>query len=261
MQGFPGLVLACCWVGLGPPTAGCTAWGAWGLRQPAGGRVNPWWYQASRKIPKWLLPVLVSSQKKERPGMASAGVSVPRRSPSCFPPLWQSLLEQQVGLTQTLQTTASALGLGVCESLCVPFKSGVAVSCSPPGLPAGCQRQIFWELIFLLQVFWAGKPNVGSDPSLLGEDFCNCVTFLLFVGLQPGGCRSWLCCLYAPPTQFFLYIFSCGKIVGNLSIGLQVVLKDSCWVSSWNLVCSWWEVSSGSFLLCYLGHTPYPYYS
>ena len=46
--------------------------------------VSPWWYQASRKIPEWLLPVLVSSQKKERPGMASASVC-PQEEPQLLP--------------------------------------------------------------------------------------------------------------------------------------------------------------------------------
>lgn len=115
--------------------------------------------------------------------LASAGVITEEGAPQnglrqCLCPQEESQLLpplcQQVGLTQTLQTTASALGPGVCEVLCVPLKSEVSVSSSPRGLPVGCQSQIFWELIFLLQVSWAGKPDVESDPSTLGEDFCSC---------------------------------------------------------------------------------------
>ena len=47
----------------------------------------------------------------------------------------------------SFQTTASALGLGACEILCMPFKYRVSISYSPPALlfssSAGLQSQMF----------------------------------------------------------------------------------------------------------------------
>ena len=166
----------------------------------------------------------------------------------CFPPLWQSLSDQQV-----------ALGLAVWEILCVPFKSGVSVPVALGVSLLDVKVRYSGGSSSCCRSPWLGSLMWGQTPHSLGRT-STAVTFLLFVGLQPGGCRAWLCCLSAPPTQFFLCIFSCGKIVENLSASLQVVFKGSCWVSSWDLVCPWQKVSSGSFLLCYLGHTPYPYY-
>ena len=64
--------------------------------------------------------------------------------------------------------TASALGPGVCEILCVPFKGEVSVSNSPVGLPtvspAGLQSQMFWGLIFPTQDLRAREPDVGLRP-------------------------------------------------------------------------------------------------
>lgn len=40
-----------------------------------------------------------------------------------------------------------------------------------------------------------------------------------------------LCCL---SLTLLLNSFFISLAVGNLSVSLQVVLKDSCWISSWN---------------------------
>ena len=53
------------------------------------------------------------------------------------------------------QITASSLGLGACEILCAPFKSGTSISHSPLPLPKvspfELQSQTFWGLVFLVQ--------------------------------------------------------------------------------------------------------------
>ena len=53
----------------------------------------------------------------------------------------------------SFQITASALGLGACKLLWVPFKKGIAISHNPLSLPkvslTGLQSQMFWGLIFL----------------------------------------------------------------------------------------------------------------
>ena len=61
--------------------------------------------------------------------------------------------------------TASALGPGAHDILCVSFKSGVPISHSPLALPkgslTGLQSQTFWELIFWVQKPQAGEPDAG----------------------------------------------------------------------------------------------------
>ena len=80
----------------------------------------------------------------------------------------------------TFQITASSLGLGACEILCVPLKSGLSISYSPLALPkvstTGFQSQTFWGLIFLVQDPQARSwgAQCGVDLSLLGENLCNC---------------------------------------------------------------------------------------
>ena len=148
--------------GAGSPYGRVHCLRASGYRQPASGWVSPWWFRPAGRFQNGTFQCWCHHRRRS-PQSGFRGVSVPSGSPMCFPPLWQSLSDQQV-----------ALGLAVWEILCVPFKSGVSVSSSSRGLPAGCQSQIFWGLIFLLQVSLAGKPDVGSDPSLLGEDFCSC---------------------------------------------------------------------------------------
>ena len=51
--------------------------------------------------------------------MAAASVFVSRGIPSCFLPLWEALQDQQ----DSFQTTATMLGLGVCEILHVSYMS------------------------------------------------------------------------------------------------------------------------------------------
>lgn len=70
--------------------------------------------------------------------------------------------------------TASAMHLGVCEILCVPFKSGVSISHNSLGLPkesaTGLQSKMFWGLVSPLQDPWGGKPNAGLGPPDFGGE-------------------------------------------------------------------------------------------
>ena len=111
-----------------------------------------------------------------------------------------------------------ALGLGVCEILCVPSKSGISISYSPLALlkvcPTGLQSQIFWGLIFPVHSSqgWGDQCGAQTPPSLGTTSII--VIILLFVGLPP---RSMgLDCTVSSPLLpiflwFFLYIFSCRQ--------------------------------------------------
>ena len=247
VQRFPVLVLTYCWVGLGPRMAGCTAWGPRGA--------------VSLQVGEWV-PGDSGPQEDSKTALPSAGVITEGGAPRVASAV--SLSPAGVPFASRLSDSLSQINRwhwdSQCERFCVcplrveslfPVALGVSlldVKVRYSGGSSSCCRSP-----------WLGSLMWGQTPHCLGRTSA-AVTFLLFVGIQPGGCRAWLSCLSAPPTQFFLCIFSCGKIVENLSASLQVIFKGSCWVSSWDLVCPWQKVSSGSFLLCYLGHTPYPYY-
>ena len=59
--------------------------------------------------------------------MAAANIYVPWGSPRFLLPLQEALKDQQVSDPGSSQTTASALGLGACETLYAPFKGGLSV--------------------------------------------------------------------------------------------------------------------------------------
>ena len=90
--------------------------------------------------------------------------------------------------TGSFQTTASRLGLGVCEILCALFKSVFSVSSSLLALPN------ISPLVFKARRSGAsyspcmtpglGIPMWGSDPCSL-EKTSTIVVFLLFVGHWP----------------------------------------------------------------------------
>ena len=78
--------------------------------------------------------------------------------------------------------------------------------------PAGLEIQTFWGLIFLVQHPQAGEPNVGLNPSLLGENLCNC-NYSPICGSLTQGYESWLYHVSAPPMHLimvpFLYLQLC----------------------------------------------------
>ena len=139
-----------------------------------------------------------------------------------------------------------ALGSGVCQILHVPSKSEVSLSPGPVvilklSLP-GLQSHMLWALIFLIQEFQAGEPNQGLRILTIGGELCS--TVLQFVGCL---LRVWdLIISWLYPS----YLSHCGSFFISSS-------KKSFLVSSFSsvvvlqivvtLVCSWEEVSSGSF--------------
>ena len=77
--------------------------------------------------------------------MATTSVCVHRASPSCFLPLWESLQDELVGLTQgSFKALSAMLGLEMCEILCAPFRYGDSVSSSSS----------------LHNLWWPSKPDV-----------------------------------------------------------------------------------------------------
>ena len=156
--------------------------------------------------------VLVSQRKDSQIVPASSPRSASGFGPSSF------------------QIMASALGLGACEILCVPFKSRFSISHNPIALPklspTSLQNQTFWGLVLRLQsLMW------GLNPLLLGENLCSC-NYPPICGSPTWVYGSWLYCMSAPPTclivlfLFFLYIFSCRRsfLLGFRSFSLIVAL-------------------------------------
>ena len=81
------------------------------------------------------------------PKMAAISVYVPRVSSSCFLPLEYSLRSAAVPDLGSFQITASALGLGAYEILCVHFKGGVSISHNTLAL-------------LKVKTHWPLKPNI-----------------------------------------------------------------------------------------------------
>lgn len=83
------------------------------------------------------------------------------------------------------QITAFALGPGMCEILCTPFKGEVSISLSLDALlcssPVGLQNQV----LFMVLEPWARRPTWDSELSLLYVKMCN-IFILHFVGCVPG---------------------------------------------------------------------------
>ena len=108
--------------------------------------------------------------------LAIARVCIPRVSFNCLLPLLEALQDQQVGLIHVpfeVPFMVSAMGLRVCEILCVPFKSRVSISHHPLAplkvSSTGFQSQMLWGLKFLLQ-----NPMWAWIPLFLGENLYNC---------------------------------------------------------------------------------------
>ena len=120
--------------------------------------------------------------------------------------------------SDSFQVTAAALGLGICESLHVPFRNRVSVSYSPPALlytnPASLQSQTFWGLVFLVQYPRLGSPMWGLNPLAPWVEFLQLWLSSLFVGHLPRGVGvDYSASLSLPPILlwFLLYIFKCGR--------------------------------------------------
>lgn len=139
-------------------------------------------------------------------------------STSCFLPVREFLLDQQWVWSRLFSNYFFFPGIWVCEILHTLFKDVDSVSYSQPAFlnisPADFQSQTFWGLVFSEQGPHARSPVWGTDPSLLGEDFCNCGTPLSCeLTTQECGFLTILPLLstYPPIHLVVLYVFSCGK--------------------------------------------------
>ena len=74
--------------------------------------------------------------------------------------------------------TASALGPGACNILCMPCNSGVSISHSTLALwnvsPTGLQSQMLGGSSFQHEIGGLGSPRWGLDPVLLGVNLLSC---------------------------------------------------------------------------------------
>ena len=148
--------------------------------------------------PKWLLPASMSPGKSQL-SPASLG---------CFP---RSASGSNPG---SFQITASALGLGVCEILHMPFKSRVSVSYNLIALH-GCKPPLAFKASHSggsssqCRTPWAGV----LTPCFLGRTSAVLI-ILSFVNRLPRsvGLDYTLSLPLLPIQVWFLhYIFSCGK--------------------------------------------------
>ena len=103
-----------------------------------------------------------------RSPMAAATVSIPQVSSSC-PPVSPGVSPRSTSGSDpgSFQTTASALGLGTCGILHVPFKSRVCFLRPSSFLnlsPDSFQCQMFWEPVFPVQDAQAREPDMGVRP-------------------------------------------------------------------------------------------------
>ena len=100
--------------------------------------------------------------------MAATSVSTTRVTSCHLLPLWETLQDKQVGLTQGLnKLLLLPWVLEHVRFLCVPFKGGICFppsSMSPKSKPGGLQSQMLWGPIFLVQKTQAGEPDVGLKP-------------------------------------------------------------------------------------------------
>ena len=126
--------------------------------------------------------------------MAVIIVYVPRVSSSRLLPLWETLQDQQVGLTQA--SFKLLLLPWIPEH--VRFCAHPQPSAPSDSKPAGLQSQIFWGPIFLVQDLWAWTP-----PFL--ETIFAVVIVLLFVGCLPG---VWV---FTLPRLRASYLTPCGS--------------------------------------------------
>ena len=128
----------------------------------------------------------------------------------------------------------SALGLGACEILCVPFKNTV---CLPH--PCGsAESNPHWLSRPHLPGAepWARGFSTDSDSPLLEENLCS-YNYPPICGLPVWEYGSWLYSVPTPPTHLSVIplYFQLWKIF-SASLSPQVIFTDSCSVNSCNLV-------------------------
>ena len=150
---------------------------------------------------------------------------------------------------------------GACETVSMPFKYGVSISCRvkplfPIALQFSCAQTLLAfkarcsrRLICPVQDPWAGEPSVGAwKPSSSGRTFV-IVIILLFVGYRSVGLDCIMSLPFLPILWFLLYVFSCGKPFLLVFRGLSqmVVSSSKTGVPLGSELCV--------FILWHLGHT------
>ena len=145
--------------------------------------------------------------------------------------------------------TVSAQGIGGCEILCAPFKSGVSTSYNPPALknasPTCLKARLSGgHLSGAGPTGWGAQCGAQTPLSLRGISAM--VIILPFVGHLPRvtGLDYTVCLPLLPLSLWFLlYIFSCRKSFLLVFRSFSSIVALYVFVI---LVCPWEEVSSGS---------------
>lgn len=152
--------------------------------------------------------------------MAAASVSIPKGKPQLPPAsLCSSLSSVSVCYPGCLKVTASALGLGSCAVLYVPFRSRVFVSYSPW---LSCVQAPLALKLHVLEAHLpcAGVPKLGLGPLTSWRDVYYWLYSCLWVALLGRG--SWSDHALLPFLLWiFLYSFSCGF---SLMVALWIVV-------------------------------------
>lgn len=141
------------------------------------------------------------------------------------------------------------LGLRANEYVQEPFESRVSVSYSPLVLldvsATGFQSQMFWELVFLVQIprAWCGTQTPWSS----GWSSVFVMSLLLVShnsgGEGPGKTTS----LFLPPISTWLF-FLCHLLRKSCFAGLQVLFRENCSICS----CSYRVTGGGGELRIFL---------
>ena len=137
--------------------------------------------------------------------------AIPRVSCSHALPLWETLQGQKVDLTQAPFKLLPLCWAGACETVSMPFKYGVSISCRvkplfPIALQFSCAQTL---LAFKARCFEGsssqcrtpllGSPMWGSTPCPLGRTSADVITFPFVVTYL----AVWVLTIpvFSPPTR------------------------------------------------------------
>ena len=147
--------------------------------------------------------------------MAASTIYITRDRPRCLLSLWESLPEQQVGLTQA---SFKLLPLHWAYETCVSLYEWILFFLKPSVslISKPCWPSRADVLGFFLPSSGPLDEGVKSDPLLLGENLFDCDCFPISE-LPTQGCGSWMYPVFFPPTHLivvpsFLYLL---KIVST----------------------------------------------
>ena len=125
------------------------------------------------------MPEPVSTWLNKLPKMAATRICVPRVTPVASMSLWETLQDQQVGLTQAPFTLLLLPQDSEHVRFCVHPLRVESISPSPVALlkvsSAGFQSQILWGLVFLVLDPWARGPDLGLRSHSCGRTSAACL--------------------------------------------------------------------------------------